>query len=236
MALSGCANVETRTTATGSKRTHPSRSNHQDPRGRVPAGGRRAGDRAPPNARDRRRSAGIVLAIPESPFVPAPRRGRRGDRSTRRQRLAELRPAAAGRVPWRRTRSRNSLHAPLTSAGTPQPVSSFSIFSGKARAASRPRMKNPCFLLTSADWWSQGESNPRPLECHSSALPTELWPPTRLVDDRRSAGRNQHDSASPPCIPRALPVGNQDVTRCGRPSQTARHGYRRRAAFWPGRG
>jgi hypothetical protein len=24
--------------------------------------------------------------------------------------------------------------------------------------------------------WSQGESNPRPLECHSSALPTELWP------------------------------------------------------------
>jgi hypothetical protein len=25
-------------------------------------------------------------------------------------------------------------------------------------------------------WWSQGESNPRPLECHSSALPTELWP------------------------------------------------------------
>ena len=26
------------------------------------------------------------------------------------------------------------------------------------------------------DWWSQGESNPRPLECHSSALPTELWP------------------------------------------------------------
>src|SRR5215470_13551338 len=29
---------------------------------------------------------------------------------------------------------------------------------------------------TSENWWSQGESNPRPLECHSSALPTELWP------------------------------------------------------------
>ncbi len=28
------------------------------------------------------------------------------------------------------------------------------------------------------NWWSQGESNPRPLECHSSALPTELWPHT----------------------------------------------------------
>ncbi|GEM_PF-4612401 len=24
--------------------------------------------------------------------------------------------------------------------------------------------------------WSQGESNPRPSECHSDALPTELWP------------------------------------------------------------
>src|SRR6185503_10948189 len=26
------------------------------------------------------------------------------------------------------------------------------------------------------NWWSQAESNRRPLECHSSALPTELWP------------------------------------------------------------
>ena len=25
-------------------------------------------------------------------------------------------------------------------------------------------------------WWSRRESNPRPLECHSSALPTELRP------------------------------------------------------------
>src|SRR5450432_4699850 len=25
-------------------------------------------------------------------------------------------------------------------------------------------------------WWSQSESNRRPLECHPSALPTELWP------------------------------------------------------------
>src|SRR5215470_13806704 len=28
----------------------------------------------------------------------------------------------------------------------------------------------------SGGWWSQGESNPRPRECHSRALPTELWP------------------------------------------------------------
>src|SRR5208283_2016637 len=25
-------------------------------------------------------------------------------------------------------------------------------------------------------WWSQAESNRRPPECHSGALPTELWP------------------------------------------------------------
>ncbi|ABE04491.1 unknown [Rickettsia bellii RML369-C] len=24
------------------------------------------------------------------------------------------------------------------------------------------------------NWWSQGESNPQPFECHSNALPTEL--------------------------------------------------------------
>src|SRR5262245_15143860 len=35
------------------------------------------------------------------------------------------------------------------------------------------------------NWWSQGESNPRPLECHSSALPTELWPHLR-----RGVGRS----------------------------------------------
>src|SRR5215475_4505576 len=29
---------------------------------------------------------------------------------------------------------------------------------------------------SSEGWWSQGESNPRPRECHSRALPTELWP------------------------------------------------------------
>ena len=31
-------------------------------------------------------------------------------------------------------------------------------------------------LRTREEWWSQAESNRRPLECHSSALPTELWP------------------------------------------------------------
>ena len=35
---------------------------------------------------------------------------------------------------------------------------------------------DPCF-----NWWSHGESNPGPLECHSSALPTELWPQMSLM-------------------------------------------------------
>ena len=30
------------------------------------------------------------------------------------------------------------------------------------------------FLIGSGGWWSQGGSNSRPLECHSSALPSEL--------------------------------------------------------------
>src|SRR5215203_3226092 len=28
----------------------------------------------------------------------------------------------------------------------------------------------------SRDWWSQTGSNRRPLQCHCSALPAELWP------------------------------------------------------------
>ena len=41
----------------------------------------------------------------------------------------------------------------------------------------RPRDRLNNFLVNQwFKWWSQGESNPRPLECHSSALPTELWP------------------------------------------------------------
>ena len=28
-------------------------------------------------------------------------------------------------------------------------------------------------------WWSQAGSNRRPLQCHCSALPTELWPPKK---------------------------------------------------------
>src|SRR5262245_39805550 len=48
----------------------------------------------------------------------------------------------------------------------------------------------------SEGWWSQGESNPRPLECHSSALPTELWP--RQVPPIRRGW--EHRTATPKCV------------------------------------
>ena len=35
-------------------------------------------------------------------------------------------------------------------------------------------------LIPRWNWWSQAGSNRRPLECHSSALPTELWPLTEI--------------------------------------------------------
>src|SRR5689334_1009729 len=43
-----------------------------------------------------------------------------------------------------------------------------------------PHRKAPLLARRSSlhciKWWSRWESNPRPLECHSSALPTELRP------------------------------------------------------------
>ena len=33
-----------------------------------------------------------------------------------------------------------------------------------------------------SDWWSQAGSNRRPLACHASALPAELWPHTEARD------------------------------------------------------
>src|SRR6476619_4097969 len=40
-------------------------------------------------------------------------------------------------------------------------------------------------------WWSQAGSNRRPLACHASALPAELWPHSRGRDSRGAAGRCQ---------------------------------------------
>src|SRR6201996_3305453 len=44
-------------------------------------------------------------------------------------------------------------------------------------------------------WWSQAGSNRRPLACHASALPAELWPlkPTARLG-RRAGGNPDHRS------------------------------------------
>src|SRR5690242_7964187 len=41
-------------------------------------------------------------------------------------------------------------------------------------------------------WWSQAGSNRRPLACHASALPAELWP--RQKGSARYAGRPKSSS------------------------------------------
>ena len=53
------------------------------------------------------------------------------------------------------------------------------------------------------EWWSQGESNPRPLECHSSALPTELWP--HGGDGRRTVVASPRPGKRIPCAGGAPP-------------------------------
>ena len=71
-------------------------------------------------------------------------------------------------------------------------------------------------------WWSQGESNPRPLECHSSALPAELWPrevraggrgPGQYYPNRAGRGKRE----LPPSVVRAAVVPRGRVrVRLGR--------------------
>src|SRR4051794_21659886 len=64
-----------------------------------------------------------------------------------------------------------------------------------------------------AGWWSRWGSNPRPLECDSSALPTELRPqPVRLYGERvrRCQGRGASGKET------------SDADRSGRPRRPAR--------------
>lgn len=59
---------------------------------------------------------------------------------------------------------------------------------------------NGCSNLRSIGeiWWSQAESNRRPLECHSSALPTELWPHSAgLLGERPGNRRGRVGSPEP---------------------------------------
>src|SRR5687768_7203958 len=44
---------------------------------------------------------------------------------------------------------------------------------------------------TPETWWSQTGSNRRPLACHASALPAELWPHTKAANFRPDAPPSQ---------------------------------------------
>ncbi len=46
-------------------------------------------------------------------------------------------------------------------------------------APGRPSAEEQDSSRENKEWWSQTESNRRPLACHASALPTELWPHIR---------------------------------------------------------
>src|SRR5665647_3143113 len=49
----------------------------------------------------------------------------------------------------------------------------------------------------SEGWWSQAGSNRRPLACHASALPAELWPLNSSACLGRLAGKNPEHSSGP---------------------------------------
>src|SRR4029077_5553019 len=68
----------------------------------------------------------------------------------------------------------SALHPPRPKSGVVLPR----CFPG-ANGGCEPRgLKENMKLFQCPTWWSQGESIPCTLECHSSARPTELWPHT----------------------------------------------------------
>ena len=77
-------------------------------------------------------------------------------------------------------------HFPWLQGSLPDPVDRGS---PGGSLATNPKALKPAEARTFRDgrrgsgkegnWWSRRESNPRPLECHSSALPTELRPQAR---------------------------------------------------------
>jgi hypothetical protein len=60
--------------------------------------------------------------------------------------------------------------------GGQPPSGSFAGTQPNSQVVTKLKQTTKLLLVGLWGWWSQGESNPRPLECHSSALPTELWP------------------------------------------------------------
>src|SRR3977135_351019 len=58
-----------------------------------------------------------------------------------------------------------------------------------------PRVPRRCVTRASEGWWSQAGSNRRPLACHASALPAELWPRNRPRDSNDARGKNPEHSS-----------------------------------------
>src|ERR1700688_2790623 len=67
-------------------------------------------------------------------------------------------------------------------------------------------------------WWSQAGSNRRPLACHASALPAELWPPTRKI----LYFKEKLNLISPKCYRKNA---NRSVTRGRREYQELQRSY-----------
>src|SRR5262249_54948557 len=97
----------------------------------------------------------------------------------RRPGLTALLPSFRWKLLTGLTRANSLWHTNTVAANQPRSVSNSvdGIHSGgRQRFCCPPRLVIQGALSITRAWWSQGESNPRPLECHSSALPTELWP------------------------------------------------------------
>ena len=107
--------------------------------------------------------------------MPAP--GRHGATGGNRT----LKPRVALSVPRRRNRSQVVMRCVEPSTGV-EP------------ARSRVPCACPSEGASTACWWSRGGSNPLPLRCHRSALPSELRPLRRTVVDGWSDGDSNPDS------------------------------------------
>src|SRR5262249_19738790 len=76
------------------------------------------------------------------------------------------------------------------------PPSPSGLWRGSLRSLRYDRVVRACpaeAREASEGWWSQAGSNRRPLACHASALPAELWPLAESARLGRRAGRTlQH--------------------------------------------
>ena len=100
----------------------------------------------------------LILWRPRRDSNPCYRRERAMSWASRRRGRGRLRAADPGRL---LPKGRASLHAPGTADN---------------RSLADPRKTGRIWLQSAGRWWSQAGSNRRPLACHASALPAELWP------------------------------------------------------------